>query len=305
MSNYRDRKDRTTSNNLSLEEQGISQQWRKKIMATRGNTLETRTGSIEKRPKRESFQNDSEVNLLDWVNGERSIFWAWVYIYSATCDILEIEYPGLEPHDRPYKALALNGNPVNSEERLSFLRCWFREIEKRVSFSSAYKIMLMMRTEWLYIKNNIKSVDWIRKTDEHTRWLWECLKKDELFTGSFLFWFNPANPKERLLAINATIDFFMPNQILDVPKFTRLKNKFIDREKRNYTARTSLKAKKTCQVSVNLTPDVKAILDKLVKSGGKTQSATIEWLIRERWATSSLSHNDSEQSEMNSPFGND
>ncbi|MGA4583494.1 hypothetical protein ACK6TD_17110 [Enterobacter hormaechei] len=255
--------------------------------------------------KRETFQDNSEVNFLDWIKGERAIFWAWVYVSCATCDILDIEFPGLELDGRPYKALSLHGNPVTSEERLSLILRWFREIEKRLDFSSAYKVMLLMRTEWLYIQGNINPVNWIRKTDVHTRWLWGRLKKDELFTDGFLSWFNPANPSERLLAINAAIDFFTPSQTLDVQKFTRLKNNFVSREKRNYNAHTAFKAKKTCQVSVDLSPDAKIMLDKLVKSGGKTQSATIEWLIRDRWTTTSSVQDVSEQQEINTRFGND
>lgn len=227
-------------------------------------------GKETKRPKRQSFQDDSEVDLLEWIKGDRAIFWAWVYINRATCDVLEMDYPGLEPHHRPYKDFALHENPVTSEERLSLLRCWFRETEKRINFSSAYKIMLTMRSEWLYIKNHINSADWIKKTEENTRWLWERLKKDELFSKSIPFWFNPANARERYLAINASLDFFSPEQLMDLPEFTRRKNRFTAREKINYRAKTSTNTKKVCQVSVNLPPDAKVILDKLVVAGGKT-----------------------------------
>ncbi|GJK63313.1 TPA: hypothetical protein MD887_005600 [Klebsiella oxytoca] len=255
--------------------------------------------------KRESFQDNSEVNLLDWIKGERAIFFAWVYVKCATCDILGIKFPELGLDGSPYKTLSLPENPVTSKERLSIIQRWFCEIEKSVDFRSACEIMLQMRTEWLYIQENINPVNWIRKTDVHTRWLWGRLKKDELFTDGFLSWFNPANPSERLLAINAAIDFFTPSQTLDVQKFTRLKNNFVSREKRNYNAHTAFKAKKTCQVSVDLSPDAKIMLDKLVKSGGKTQSATIEWLIRDRWTTTSSVQDVSEQQETNSRFGND
>ncbi|MCW5004390.1 hypothetical protein M7963_23170 [Enterobacter roggenkampii] len=255
--------------------------------------------------KRQSFQDDSEADLLEWIKDERAIFWAWVFINRATCDVLETDYPELEPHHRPYEFFALHENPVTSEERLSLLRCWFRETEKCVSFSSAYKIMLMMRKEWLYIKNNINSADWLKKTEVHTRWLWDRLKKDDLFSRSIPFWFNPSNARERYLAINATLDFFNPEQAMNIPEFTQLKNKFTKRESRNYTAKTSTNTKKICQVSVNLSPDAKVILDKLVVAGGKTQSATIEWLIRDRWATSNLSQNDNKRSELNDPFKDD
>lgn len=273
--------------------------------AQRKKLSEFQPGKNTKGPKRQSFQDDSEVDLLEWVKGERAIFWAWVYINHATCDILETDYPGLESHHRPYKDFALHENPVTSEERLSLLRCWFRETEKRIKFSTAYKIMLTMRSEWLYIQNHITSADWIKKTEENTRWLWERLKKDELFSGSIPFWFNPANARERYLAINATLDFFSPEQLMDLPEFTRRKNRFTAREKRNYTAKTSTNTKKVCQVSVNLPPDAKVILDKLVVAGGKTQSATIEWLIRDRWATSNLSQTNNMYSELNAPFEDD
>lgn len=251
------------------------------------------------------FELGSDANLLTWIKGERAIFWVWVYVSSATCDLLETTFPKLDLNDRPYEKYALNKNPIDSDERLSLIHDWFQKTENKIGFELTKKIMLKMRMEWLYIKDNITCIDWLRVTEVHTKWLSERLKKDELFHESFLFWFNPENSKERLLAINAAIDFFTPNQTLDVKKFTRFKNEFVKRQKRNYIASTSPEAKKTRQVSVNLAPDAKIMLDKLVKSGGKNQSATIEWLIRDRWATGNQGQNGNEQKEVNARSGED
>lgn len=233
---------------------------------------------------------EPENNHLEWLKGERAIFWAWVYIRTASGDTLEIDFPELEPHEKPYEKLGLARNPLDSKERQLIIQCWFKGIEERLSFGDAYKIMLQMRNEWFYIKEHIKPVDWLRKNEEHTRWLWERLKKEDIFTDSLPYWFNPANSSERFLAINATIDFFMPHQTIEIGEITKKKNAFTVREKRNYKNKTvSIGKNPACQVNIKITPDTKVILDKLVALEETTQSALIEWLIKNHWSESRAS----------------
>lgn len=247
-------------------------------------------GSKNREPLRPSSQPEPDNHRLEWIKDERAIFWVWVYIRTASCDMLEIQFPEQEPHEKPYEKLDFPGNPLDSNERRSVIQRWFKEIEKILSSGEADKIMLQMRDEWFYIKEHIKPVDWLRKSEEHTRWLWERLKKEDIFTGSIPYWFNPASSHERFLAINATIDFFMPHQTMDVGKFTKKKNAFTAREKRNYKNKTiSMEKPPVCQVNIKITPDTKIILDTLVALKGTTQSEFIEWLIKEHWSESKAS----------------
>lgn len=247
-------------------------------------------GSKKQAPIRASSPPEPENNHLEWLKGDRAIFWAWVYIRTASVDTLEIDFQELGPHEKPYETLVLARNPLDNKERLSIIQCWLKGIEERLSFGDAYKIMLQMRDEWFYIREHIKPVDWLRKNEEHTRWLWERLKKEDIFTDSIPHWFNPANSSERFLAINATIDFFMPHQTIEIGKVTKKKNAFTAREKRNYKNKTVYMGKKpACQVNIKITPDTKVILDKLVALEETTQSALIEWLIKNHWSESRAS----------------
>ncbi|EAM9431536.1 TPA_asm: hypothetical protein G0G78_27160 [Salmonella enterica] len=220
-----------------------------------------------------------------WINGDRAVFWTWAYIRTATYDILELERPLNERFEKPYDKLSVSGNAVNTIERLSIIQTWYSEMKQKLGPLYTDKIMMQIRDEWLYIKNNIKTVDWLRKNDEHTLWLWNHLKKEAIFADSIPFWFSPADAHERFLAINATIDFFTPAQTTDVGEITKKKNNFTAKQKRNYRTRTmDSKKRPVCQISVKIAPDAKLLLDKMVRDVGTTQSKMIESLIRDRVA---------------------
>ncbi|EEJ5471640.1 hypothetical protein AU693_004721 [Salmonella enterica subsp. diarizonae] len=235
----------------------------------------------------------SDDDLPEWIHGQRTVFWVWAYIRNATYDILGLITSPCRPHEKPYDELSASKYPANTGERRSIIKIWYQKINKEWGPNDTDKIMIQMRDEWFYIMNNIKTVDWLRINDVHTIWLWNHLKKEEIFADSIPFWFNPSNAHERFLAINATIDFFMPAQTTDVYDITKKKNKFTAKQKRNYKIRTMDSKKPVCQISVKISPHAKTLLDKMVRNAETTQSKMIESLIIDRVAEGSQSDDNS------------
>ncbi|EAA1980857.1 hypothetical protein DOV67_27970 [Salmonella enterica subsp. enterica serovar Java] len=253
--------------------------------------------NIQMRKKiRESSQKNTDAsvseyvrphsdNVLGWVKEDRAVFWTWAYIRTATYDILEVKRSLNEQFEKPYDKLSVSENPVSTDERMLIIKIWYSEMKEELGPRYTDRIMMQIRDEWLYIKNNIKTVDWLRKNDEHTLWLWNHLKKEAIFSESIPFFFSPADAHERFLAINATIDFFMPDQTINVDEITKKKNNFTAKWKRNYRTRImDSKKRPVCQISVKIAPDAKLLLDKMVRDVGTTQSKMIESLIRDRVA---------------------
>lgn len=250
------------------------------------------------REKKESFQPDSDVNLLEWVNGERVAFFVWAYIRTSNCEHLSITLPGMSSDSIPYEKLKLKENPVSTRERLSSIKIWFREVEKRTSPGDAYKVMIAIRDEWLYAFNYIKQADWLEKNEISTRWLWERMIKNPLFNTSLLRWFLPANARERFLAINTALDIFLPEQWQDTDCITKYRNEFIARSFRAYrTHSLSVKDESQCQLNVKISKRTKEILYALYTDRGVTQASFIEWLILDYWQEGQHSGHEKEKRE--------
>lgn len=240
---------------------------------------------------KESFQDDSSVNLLEWIKGDRAIFWAWLYIKNADYDTLIISPPGTNPKDIPYEIFNLDRICSSSNERKLSIKEWFQKMEIKFNHSTTLKIMKTMQHEWGYIYNNIKNANWLPKNEVSTAWMWERVKKEQLFERGVSSWFNPINSQERFVAINGTLDFFLPEHMVNVRYITILRNGFLKKSENAYKARTIPKDNKPyVQVNVKISHDAKAILDKMVSSRDTTQSKMIEWLIRDSWQENKKSH---------------
>lgn len=256
--------------------------------------------SRKEQPKKMSFQSNSDVDLLAWAVGDIATFWVWAYIRTVICNNLPVEIPDMEPEDIFYERLKLTKNTTTTRERSFLIKDWFRELEKRTSYSDAYKVMIAVRDEWLYVYNHIKRTDWLEKNESSTCWLWDRMKKNNLFARNIPSWFHPVNARERFLAINATLGMFLPDQWMYAEEITHYRNEFTRLARRAYQDRNvPEKENNLCQLNVKIAKETKAKLNKMLKAKGAKQANYIEWLIIDDWLKSSLSRKEYEERKNN------
>lgn len=215
----------------------------------------------------------------DWVNGERIIFWCWLFILRADYSTLNID--GNDDTELLYNSLQLDSPPTSHEERVFAVKSWFNMLSKKISEHDFNRVVSDMRDEWAYLSDKIKDLSWLPKTEKATKWAWEFIKKKNPFDSrSFIYNYYPYNTTERYHAIVAAIDEIhlseyekMDSIILNRNNFiaffhSAYKNKFIKKKDDSIT-----------QITVKISLVAKNKLDKLVKERKTTQRALIEQII--------------------------
>lgn len=235
---------------------------------------------ISKKTK-ESFIPASESTLLEWLDNSRVAFWAWIYIRGASCENLNVSVPDMEATDTPYFIFKMHAHTESHKERVSIIKRWFEEMEKRIDIASTYKVMREMKHEWSIIFHSVKGLPWLTKDAKSTMWAWEYINERAYFKNSFLKTFAPTNPKERFLAVSAVFDVLMPDEYSKFKDAFLFRKALLEQMKRAYLKRMATqKDEKNTFINVKISNDAKNKLKVMATKRGCTQRELIEALIR-------------------------
>lgn len=217
----------------------------------------------------------------DWVNGERIIFWCWLFILRADCSTLNIVINGNDNTEPLYNSLQLDRFPTSHEERVFAVESWFNMLSKKISEHDFNRVVSDMRDEWAYLSDKIKDLSWLPKTEKATEWAWEFIKKKNPFDSrSFIYNYYPYNTTERYHAIVAAIDEIYLNEYEKLDSIILIRNNFITFFHKSYKNKfINKKDDSITQITVKISLVAKKKLDKLVKERKTTQRALIEQII--------------------------
>jgi DNA-binding cell septation regulator SpoVG len=225
---------------------------------------------------------EKQAPFPEWIKGDRAIFWVWLSMVNQDLRYAQNGYASLpfqyhEPGDP--------ANPCSSEERIEIIKKWLEKMKSSEGEIKAKIFLTCMRDEWFFVKDNIKTIDWLDQNEQHTLWLWNRLKKNIFFDTPVPERFNPSSPKERLIAINGALDFFTAKDVSKKNELVEPKIAFIQNEKRNYKAmkKKESSCKEIRQINIKINQSTKEKLEVILRENGLKQSGFIENLIIKFW----------------------
>lgn len=250
------------------------------------------------REQQSKFENSSSQNLsknestnriftlasadkqLDWAKSSRATFWCWLFIKSATCQRLGVSVHGIHYDKILLDALIPGHNAVNHQERFSQVKQFFIELEKQSSQSTTMHVMNRMRHGWLVVKDKLREIKWLPKTEPATQWAWNYIRKQPYFKTGISFWFQPIDAKERHMAIVATFDENFPVDNSDMKEAIDSRSKQLNKFKTAYDKKVKrAKDPGKNQLTVKISMMAKEKLDEIVKAQGGSQQQVIEDMI--------------------------
>lgn len=218
--------------------------------------------------------------MLDWAKSSRATFWCWMLIKSATCQQIGISVPDLQDDKILLDKFIPNHNATIHQQRFDLIKQFFIELEQKSDQTIAMHVMNRMKEDWLIVKDKLREITWLPKTEPATQWAWNYIRKQSDFKNGIAFWFQPIDARERHMAIIAAFDENSPGDYSNMQEAIDYRSYLLNKFKNAYDKDIGrAKDPNKTQLSVVISKTAKSRLSDITKKEGITQQQVIENMI--------------------------